>query len=399
MTNGVVLLSKETLDDLEQWGTDVIFGRARGFRAGVMRAFLRGLSWIYRGLIELRLSIYRHRIKHERNLGTLVISIGNITVGGTGKTPVVELFARTLRDKGRRVAILSRGYKSKELETPQDWHGVPAEEMPKLVSDGEELLLGPEHAGDEPYMLAKNLKGVAVVVDRDRVKGGRFAVNQLGVDTLLLDDGMQYLDLGHELDVVLVDSQAPFGTGAMLPRGTMREPAKSLRRASYLFLTKCQGASNEELIKKIRKHNRTADLIECTHGPIQLENVFTGEVKPLSFLDGKYVACISGIARPESFEGAVEALGAKVEIRRAFNDHHWFEQKDIDEFMTRCVDRDMELIVTTEKDAVRFPKPSELDVPIYFLRIEVDILRGQENWDRCIERILAHEKARQPHQW
>jgi tetraacyldisaccharide 4'-kinase len=305
---------------------------------------------------------------------------------------VVELLARSLRDQGRAVSILSRGYKSHKLDRPQRWRDakgrpIPAESMPKVVSTGDALLLDSKFAGDEPFMLARNLDGVSVVVDKNRVKGGRFAIEHLGANTLLLDDGMQYLDLAHAMDIVLVDSGLPFGTGSLLPRGTLREPPKNLRRASYILLTKCDGRPNDELVARIRKYNKTAGIIECTHGPIHLENVFTRERQPLDFLEGKWVGAISAIAVPEAFEGALEKLGARVEIRRRFSDHHRFSRKEIDKFMQRCVERDMELIVTTEKDAVRFPLPGSIDVPVYFLRIEVEILKGREVWDDLIQRI------------
>jgi tetraacyldisaccharide 4'-kinase len=388
---------KELLEELERWGADVIFGRARGFRAALARILMFGLSGFFRLAVALRLKLFRDAWKPQAHLGVRVISIGNLTVGGTGKTPVVELFARTLRDRGRRVAILSRGYKSRKLEEPQVWLGadglaVVPEEMPRVVSDGERLLLPVRNAGDEPFMLAKNLTGVSVVVDKDRVKGGRFAVRELQADFLLLDDGLQYLKLAHGTDIVLIDSNSPFGTGALLPRGTLREPAKNLCRASYIFITKCDGSPQDALVAKLRRYNQVADIIECTHGPKHLENVFTGERQPLEFLRDKWVAAISGIAVPESFENKLTELGARVEIRRRFSDHHTFSKRDINQFMRRCVERDMELILTTEKDAVRFPRPAELDVPVFFLRIEVEILKGHELWEKLIDRLcLPHD--------
>jgi len=383
---------KELIEELERWGADVIFGRAKGFRAAMMRFLLRALSGVFRMLVQLRIWQYRSGWRAQHHLGVVVVAIGNITVGGTGKTPVVELMARSIRDRGRRVAILSRGYKSKKLDQPQKWQDsrgrpIPFEKMPKVVSTGNSILLDSKFAGDEPYMLARNLDGVAVVVDKNRVKSGHFAIANLDCNTLLLDDGMQYLDLAHSMDVVLIDSSAPFGTEALLPRGTLREPPKNLRRASYILITKCTGSSNETLIARIRRYNRTAAIIECTHGPIHLENVFTRERQPLEFLKGKWVGAISAIAVPEAFEGSLEKLGAHVEIRRRFSDHYRFSGKEVEKFMQRCVERDMQLIVTTEKDAVRFPRPGSIDVPVYFLRIEVEILKGQEIWDDLIQRI------------
>lgn len=389
---------KETLNDFEQWGTDVIFGRAKGFRASVMRILLWMLSGVYRAGVAVRLKKYRTGKKEQQYLGTQVISIGNLTVGGTGKTPVVELISRELRERGRNVAILSRGYKSKKLEKPQSWESrsngdpIPAERMPKVVSAGEEPLLEVHYAGDEPWMLAKNLPGVSVVVDKNRVKGGSFAVEELEADTLILDDGLQYLNLAHSTDIVLVDQNAPFGTGQMLPRGTLREPAKNLCRADYILITKCDDSSNEALISKMRKYNQHAEIIECTHGSKHLENLFTGERAPLEELQDKYIAAISGIAVPESFEKILRKLGARIEFHRVFSDHYSFNQREIDRFMNRCIQRDIEMIVTTEKDAVRFPKPTELDVPVFFLRIEVDILSGHDVWEKLINRV-CHAKS------
>lgn len=393
---------KSRSEEWEEWGADVIFGRARGFKASAARAILHMVSWGFRLGVKTRLALFRKRIIHERNLGALVICVGNITMGGTGKTPVVELLARTLRDRGRDVAILSRGYKSHDLEEPQEWQeewGKRPTNPPKIVSDGKRVYLGPKYAGDEPYMLAKNLSGVRVVVDKNRIKSGFFALERLGADTIVLDDGLQYLKLGHELNIVLVDSGAPFGTNYLIPRGTLREPPSSLRRASYIFLTKCKDTNNMELIEKIRKYNSTAEIIQCKHGPICLEDVFTGEILPLSYLKGKFAACISGIANPASFENLVESLGATVVIRKACPDHHWFDQAEIDVFMERCADRAMDIIVTTEKDAVRFPRPNEMDVPIYFLRIEVEILRGMDAWERCIDRICSLSEKPLPPEW
>lgn len=389
---------KEWIEELERWGADVIFGRAKGLRATLMRFLMRALSGIFRIVVQARLWSYRSAWKSQHHLGTQVVAIGNITVGGTGKTPVVELLARSLRDRGRNVAILSRGYKSKKLDKTQRWRDrngnpIPSERMPKVVSTGDAILLDSKFAGDEPFMLARNLERVAVVVDKNRVKSGRFAIEHLGADTLLLDDGMQYLDLAHGIDIVLIDAGSPFGTEALLPRGTLREPPKNLRRASYILLTKCNGHSNDELIARLRRFNRTADIIECTHGPIHLENVFTRERMPLDFLQGKWIGAISAIAVPEAFEAALEKLGGHVEIRRRFSDHHRFSRKDVEKFMQRCVDRDMQLIVTTEKDAVRFPRPGSIDVPVYFLRIEVEILKGRAIWDGLIDRLCHPEPA------
>ena len=393
---------KSRAEEFAEWGTEVVFGRARGFRAWMMRCLLRFASFFFWILVQVRLFLFRRRIKTVHYLGTFVVSVGNITAGGTGKTPVVELLSRSLASRGRKCAILTRGYKSHDLDKPQIWldkEGKRVKRIPKIASDGVTRYLSPLYAGDEPFMLARNLDNVAVLVDKDRVKSGIFAIEQLGSNTLILDDGMQFLKLKHEIDIVLVDCGFPFGTGALLPRGTMREPRASLKRASYIILTKSEGKPQDELIATIRKYNKVADIIVTNHAPVLLENIFTGEQLPLDALKGKYVACLSGIARPESFENLVESLGANVEIRRSYPDHYWFDQEDLDAFVERCAERAMDMIVTTEKDAVRFLRPGEMDVPIYFLRIQIDILQGQEKWDAMIDRICALGKPQPRPEW
>ncbi|MCX7886749.1 MAG: tetraacyldisaccharide 4'-kinase, partial [Verrucomicrobiae bacterium] len=227
---------------IEQYVVDVIFGRRRDLRARLTAAVLAALSRVYQVGVQIRLFLWQYRIFRDHTLGCRVVSIGNLTVGGTGKTPVVEVFARALAAKGRRVAILSRGYKS----TPRPlWQRIYERLSfrddlfpPKVVSDGHSLLLDSEQAGDEPYMLASNLKNVVVLVDKDRVKAGRYAIQRFGCDTLLLDDGFQYLALKNRIDVCLVDRTNPFGNHHLLPRGTLREPIANIARAHYIFITK-----------------------------------------------------------------------------------------------------------------------------------------------------------------
>ncbi len=387
-----------TAENLEQFAIDVILERRHGFRAGLLRSILHGLSFIYERIVQLRLFLYRKRILRERTLGCLVISIGNLTVGGTGKTPIVEKFARALQAGGRRVAILSRGYKSVPQRSKRTWLqrlGNGTEDPPRVVSDGQSLLLDSLTAGDEPYMLAHNLKDVIVLVDKDRVKSGKMAIDKWKVDTLLLDDGLQYLHLKHRLDIVLVDRQAPFGNEFLLPRGTLREPPRNLKRASYIFITKSTG-ENDALIERIRLYNRTAEIIECAHKPLYLENIITGEILPLERLRGTFIGSICGIAVPESFEGGLRNLGACVDLAIHYIDHHRYTEAEIQRFISRCLRRDLEMIVTTEKDAVRMPRLADTPVPIYFLRVEIEILSGQESWEHCVARICQPQPVLSP---
>ncbi len=387
------------LENLEQFAIEVILGRRQGVRAVILRGLLFILSLVYARLVQLRLFLYRKRILRERALGCLVISIGNLTVGGTGKTPVVEKFARALQVGGRRVAILSRGYKSVAKPSKRSWfdrlRGM-APDPPRIVSDGQSLLLDSLTAGDEPYMLANNLKDVIVLVDKDRVKSGLYAIREMKADTLLLDDGLQYLHLKHRLDIVLIDRQAPFGNELLLPRGTLREPPRNLRRASYIFITKSTGEPNDDLIARIRRYNRTAEIIECAHQPLYLQDVYTGEQLPLGRLTDTYIGSFCGIAAPESFEDGLRKLGARIELAKRFTDHHRYSESELQSFINRCIRRDVDMIVTTEKDAVRFPRLTKPEVPIYFLRVEILILSGHESWEHCVARICQPQPMLSP---
>ena len=253
----------------------------RSFTRSVI--FFRGVLFVasrfYRNAVQFRHWLYDKGICRRHPLGCLIVSIGNLTCGGTGKTPVVEVFARSLSKKGKKVAILSRGYRSKDrtfLEKIKALSNSKRNEVPpRIVSDGKNLLLNSATAGDEPYMLASNVKDALVFVDKDRVKSGRYAISEHEVDTLILDDGFQYLDLKPHINIVLVDSTSPFHNHHTLPRGLLREPIKNIRRANYVFLTKSNGGPHLIHLKRfIEHHNRHAEIIECCHKPQYLEDVF-----------------------------------------------------------------------------------------------------------------------------
>jgi len=386
---------RETLrvwaETLETFVLEVIFDERRGKRAAAMRVFLLGSSKLYQFAVKVRRWLYNARIIRDSTLGVQVIAIGNLTVGGTGKTPVVEKFARELHDAGRNVAILSRGYRSK----PRPFHEWLLNKIlfredttpPRVVSDGKSLLLDSEMAGDEPHMLASNLKDVIVLVDKDRVKSGRYAIEKFGCDTLLLDDGFQYWRLrGRRHDVVLVDFQQPFGNEYLLPRGTLREPPSHLARANTIFITKSDGRT-VELRRRIAQLNPTAAVIECVHHPLYLQDVFSGEHRELDFLKGRKVASLSGIAQPESFEKSLVRLGAELVYSKRFADHHRFTQQEILNTINRSKKRQAELIITTQKDAVRFPKLDRRDLPILFMRVEIQIVSGADDFRDCVRRI------------
>ena len=360
--------------------------------SGGMRAllsFLKALSFLFAAVVAVRYFFYRIGLLRRFPLGVQVISIGNVTAGGTGKTPVTELFARTLAAEGRRVAILSRGYRRKERPL---WQRLLVQTIspPLVVSDGHRVLLDAATGGDEPYMLASNLPGVAVVVDRDRVKAGRWAVKRLGCDTLILDDGFQYQRLKHSVEVVLVDATNPFGNGHMLPRGILREPVRHLKRADIIFLTKCPDDTTE-VTREIRALNSTAEIVECRHSPKLLRDVWTREELPLSWLAGKTLCTLAGIASPRGFEDSLRHMGAKVVWCERYADHHRYDPGEVLYALNRTADIGADALVTTEKDAVRFPRLETTPVRCFYLRIAIDILNGREHFNRIINRICYHD--------
>ncbi len=375
----------------ETFVLEVIFDERRGTVANLMRGLLFGCSKIFQVIVKLRRFLYNVRIFRDSTLGVQVIAIGNLTVGGTGKTPVVEKFARELRDQGRNVAILSRGYRSKPIPLHRKLlNKILLREdttPPRVVSDGKSLLLDSEMAGDEPYMLASNLRDVVVLVDKDRVKAGRYAIEKFGCDTLLLDDGFQYWKLrGRRQDVVLIDRQQPFGNERLLPRGTLREPPSHLARASVIFITKSDGQT-QQLRQRITALNPTAGIIECVHHPMYLEDVFTGQRLDLESLKGRKLASLSGIAQPESFEGSLVKLGGELVYSKRFADHHRFTQQEVLNAINRSKKRLAEVLITTQKDAVRFPKIDRRDLPVYFMRVEIKILSGAKDFQDCVRKI------------
>ncbi len=385
---------RELGEHVEQYFLDLLKERRHRFVDRLITGILFLASRVYRNIVQLRLWMYENRVIRNRAIGCLVVSIGNLTCGGTGKTPVVEIFAKTLSKKGRKVAILSRGYRSKDkrslLEKLREKFSSRKNEVPpRVVSDGKNLRLNSMEAGDEPYMLANNLRDVCVIVDKDRVKSGLHAIDEFHVDTLVLDDGFQYLRLKSHINILLVDSTSPFDNHHTLPRGLMREPIKNIRRADYVFLTKSDGSPRLRHLKDfIRKHNRRAEIIECCHRPQYLQDVFnSAERFPLDYLKGRKVASLSAIANPASFNGFLTQHGAELVLKRHYADHHRYRQQEMIDFVNDAKAAGAELILTTEKDAVRMPRLDRRDLPVLFLRIEIDILSGQENFDECISRI------------
>lgn len=310
--------------------------------------------------------------------GAPVISVGNLAVGGAGKTPATLAIAERLVARGRRVAVLSRGY------------GVARTDA-RVVSDGRALRLDAAEGGDEPVLLARRLPGVAVLCAPRRIEVARLAVNALGADALLLDDGFQHRALARDLDVVVLDASNPVGNGHLLPRGPNREPLSALRRAGLVWLSRVDGAE-EGALERLRALARGA----CGRPPVESRvralDVVDGALERslgLDALRGERVALLSGLARPGGFRRTVTALGAEVVIERAFPDHHRFRREEVDEVLRAAQAAGCRRVVTTEKDAVRLGAAHARDGRLCAVRIVAEIVRGGEALDAALDAALS----------
>ncbi len=359
-------------------------GQKRGLLASLLRGALAVLSLVYCLLIQSVLFLYRLRVLRKRKLPARVISVGNITVGGTGKTPLVEMLASELGKRGCKVAILSRGYGRRV-------NPAAGKRMPRMVnrvavvSDGKTLLMDAMEAGDEPYLLARNLPQVAVLVGKDRRLTGNYALNKLRVDTIILDDGYQYWPLKKDLNIVIIDSTNPFGTGHLLPRGRLREPLGSLKRADLFFLTRVdQVDAVEGLMERLGRLNPQAKVLKSVHQADHLIDLRTGERTELTILKGKKVLPLSSIGNPESFERTLNDLGALLVDSVRFPDHHLYQPGELKGVEEEAIRKGAELIITTEKDAVRLPL-KESGFPYLFLVVKLKITQGREHLESLLK--------------
>jgi tetraacyldisaccharide 4'-kinase len=321
----------------------------------------------------------------RKHVAAHVVSVGNITVGGSGKTPLVEMYARIWLEKGRKVAIVSRGYGKTAGSAAQSNlpEAIRPPEGVRIVSDGAgQIFLGADQAGDEPYLLAKRVPRAAVVVSKDRFAACDFAVKQFGAEVIILDDAFQHLRLHRDEDIVAIDAANPFGNGHLLPRGTLREPPTSLRRATRILLTKIlpeeiAGGSDAGLAaldSRLRALSPHATIARTNYVPIHLKSFPSGEMTPLSYLKGKKVAAFCGIADPDFFERTLNSLGASIVQLRSFPDHYRYGPADvasIDEDAAQC---GAETIVITEKDMARLAHDVATRCPLYALAVEMKLV-------------------------
>lgn len=300
-------------------------------------------SYLFQGSVWLRRLLYEKGIFKSCRLPCAVLSVGNITVGGTGKTPAVYHIARHLKDAGYRVAILSRGYRARD----------PGQGL--VVADGSRMLAGPEAAGDEAFMLAQKLRDVPVLAGRDRVSLGQKAVHDFASEVIIIDDGFHYFRLQRDLDIVLINSRNPFGSGYLLPRGALREPPSSIARARLIILSKVdRGADVSALEKTVKHYNPQALIVKASLHAQAFKKAAGDEIVPAATLKGKRAAAVCSIADPDSFFSLLEALGATLTAKLSFPDHHWYHEADYRRINQSGGDADF--IITTEKDIAKLDK-------------------------------------------
>jgi len=363
----------------------------RGKVLSLFRSLFFILSRFYYLAIKARWLIYRLGIVHEIRIPCTVISVGNITWGGTGKTPAVIMIAKLLGEMGKRVAVLSRGYRRRKKKDKKS--------KIAIVSNGERVILSSREAGDEPYLLSKNLPGVPIIVGKDRIESGKYAIERFASEIVVLDDGFQYWPLKKDLDIVTVDCSNPYGNGYLIPRGQLREPISHLSRADIFLLTRANLVSKEDLDRitdDLERLNPESIILESVHRPKYLESAFSGEKKGLDFIRDRRVVAFSSIGNPYSFEKTLEGLGAKIIKIFQFPDHHNYNRRDFREIEAICrsdLEKGEAIAVTTEKDGVRLegsisPEADRIHWEIWVLKVELEIIRGKEEWLRKIESYI-----------
>ena len=337
--------------------------RCGGLIASAIKFPLFILSLIYGAIVRILILFYCF---NPRRITCKVISVGNITLGGSGKTSLVEYIANYLKQQGRRVAILTRGYKK---------NSKPKTQNPKLSY---------ETMGDEPFMLANKLGDIPVIVDADRIRSAKKAMEDYQVDTVLLDDGFQQWRIIKDLEIVTIDSTDPFGNRHLLPRGILREPLSSLRRADTLVLTKTNlNPDTVDLQDVLSRINPSALIVESIHQPLGFYNINQpDELLNVEILKGGTVTLVSGIGDPDSFENLIISLGINIGPAFRFPDHYNYSVEDLKKIMEASQNKNVDAVVTTEKDAVRFHRLPITDyrLPILCLRIELKITKNENEF-------------------
>jgi tetraacyldisaccharide 4'-kinase len=355
---------------------DVISGQKPGYITALLRLSLRLLSLPYSLAVRTRNRLYARGWLRVHAASVPVISVGNLTVGGTGKTPLVAWLAQHLQSKGLRVAILTRGYKAS---------GVGPARHPATAGDA-------HRRADEPAELAAMCPGAPVVINPDRVAGAAKAVRSHGARVLVLDDGFQHRRIARDLDIVTLDATLPFGYGRMLPAGLLREPAGSLTRADAVVMTRCDQVSNDELLRiegQIRGINNELLICRSIHAPAAVR--VADEELDLQELRGKNVFAFCGIGNPRAFLDTLEGLGCTLAGSRSFNDHHNYTDRCLAQVHQQACERKADLLLTTQKDWTKIAhldRPAR-EPPLGCLIVRLELVSAAADLTALIERALG----------
>jgi len=341
-----------------------ISGEAKGARAALWRWFFLALSAIYFFVWAVREIAFALHLLPSARVKSRVISVGNITVGGTGKTPAVIYFARRHQSAGKRVVVISRGY-GRRLKSKK----------PVIVSDMEgKVLASPKASGDEPYLLARKLPGVPVIACPNRTKAAKLAIKRFNPEMILLDDGFQHRRIRRDEDIVVIDCDNPFGYDHLLPRGLLREPLRALKRATQFLLTHADERKHAWLAEELREINPRAGILLSRHRAVGLFIISKNRSVPLQMLKGRSVIALSSIGNPASFERTLKKAGARVLGAFRFPDHYWYTNEDVLKMRKDMKKVKPEYVVTTEKDAVRLDLLDEKLDNVVLLEIELEII-------------------------
>jgi tetraacyldisaccharide 4'-kinase len=332
-------------------------------QGNVMTISLKIISLLYGAAIQLRLIAYKIGLLPVKSIPAYVVSVGNVTTGGTGKTPLIAMLAEWAGKSGYRVGILSRGYKGKRSHNSL------------VVSDGKRTLASADEAGDEPFLLAKKLPSVPVLISKKRYRIGHLALKLFGSQLLLLDDGYQHLSLHRDLNILLLDAKRQFGNKQLLPLGPLREPIEQIKRADVIIITRCTTEHpGDDLIAFLQRSFSGLPILRSGHFPDQVIFPLVPEVHPPCILSGRRVVVFAGLANPDEFLEMVKGLGARIVHFQAFPDHHRFTEDEIEELATWKRRSSSNLLLTTEKDWVRIDGRITVDLDIGILTIKVGIL-------------------------
>lgn len=354
---------------LEQAWKEIVSGEKHGVVASLSRSFLGALSNIYAAAMTKRNAKYDTSMDLIYHASIPVISVGNITAGGTGKTPMVAYICDYYKKMGLRPVVLTRGYKAKLNKGSH------------IVSDGSTLLLNAFESGDEANLLASSLQTVPVVIGSSRADSATLAMETLSPDVFVLDDAFQHRRMGRDLDIVLIDATNPFGYEYVLPRGLLREPLVGLKRASIVIVTKANQVA-EQVLRELE--NRLHVMVPDT--PVLLSNHQAAPVEPL-FAGGTEVVkveplfAVTAIGSPASFHRTLQQEGYKIGLKKSYADHHVFSEQDLNDIFQFGISKGATQIIITEKDAVKWRpllEGKELLLPVFVLPIRIAIWQGEQ---------------------